>query len=253
LSSVADDHSVVFIVLVVVVLVVVFAATSSSFPLPSSSPSLSLSLLPLSTSLRAVVPMAIVRRAGPGCRTRATQLASSWPRRLSLRRRPSLFVFVVVAVAVADVLACHPPCGEGEAGGAGAMAAHDAVGLLMALGIVVTAPAFALALWMPSTFCSKMALLVLALLTVLVLVLALTQLGDRKGQECSRHRQSQMGGGGGTWLSMCRYHGGGVRKCVSTKSKREESMNSQHSRKRTERLRNLLCVVWRNGGILKNY
>ena len=37
-----------------------------------------------------------------------------------------------------------------------------------------------------------------------------------------------------TWLSMCRY-GGGVRKCGSAKSKREESMNSQHSRKRTER------------------
>jgi hypothetical protein len=58
--------------------------------------------------------------------------------------------------------------------------------------------------------------------------------GNRKGQECSRHRQSQMGGGGGTWLSMCRY-GDGVRKCVSAKSKKVESMNSQHSRKRTER------------------
>jgi hypothetical protein len=26
--------------------------------------------------------------------------------------------------------------------------------------------------------------------------------GNRKGQECSRHCQLQMGGGGGTWLSM---------------------------------------------------
>ena len=66
---------------------------------------------------------------------------------------------------------------------------------------------------------------------------------DRKGQECSHCRQSQMGGGWGTWLSMCRY-GGGVRKCVRAKSKREESMNSQHSRKRTERKNKLKNVQW---------
>ena len=66
--------------------------------------------------------------------------------------------------------------------------------------------------------------------------------GDREGQECSRRPHLQMGGGGGTWLSMCRY-GGGERKCVCTKSKREESMNSQHRRKRTERLKKCTVVT----------
>ena len=59
------------------------------------------------------------------------------------------------------------------AGGAGAVAAHNATGLLRASAIIVAAPAFALALWMLSSFCSKMALLALAFFTVLVLVLAL--------------------------------------------------------------------------------
>ena len=117
---------------------------------------------------------------GRGRWPRATQPASSWPRRLSLRRRPSLFVFVIVAVAVAVayVLLCHPPCGNGEAGGVGAVATRDAAGLLLlASAIVIAAPAFALALWMPSSFHSTMALLALAFVTVLVLalVLALTQ------------------------------------------------------------------------------
>ena len=122
--------------------------------------------------------MATARRAGQGRRPRATQPASSWPRQLSSWRRPLLFVFVVVAVAVANVLVCHPPCDDGEAGRAGVVATCDAAGLLLASAIVVVAPAFALALWMPSSFCSMMALLALAFLTVLVLalVLALTQL-----------------------------------------------------------------------------
>ncbi len=50
---------------------------------------------------------------------------------------------------------------------------RDAACLLLASGIIVAVPAFALALWMPSSFCSKMALLALAFFTVLVLVLAL--------------------------------------------------------------------------------
>ena len=50
---------------------------------------------------------------------------------------------------------------------------RNAAGLLLASGIVVAAPAFALALWMPSSFCSKMALLALTFFTVLVLALAL--------------------------------------------------------------------------------
>ena len=147
--------------------------TSSSFPLPSSSPSLSSLLLPSPMSLRAVVPMATTTRAGRGRRPRTTQPASSWPWRSSLRRRPSLFVFVVVAVAIANVLACHPPCGNGEAGRVGAVATRDAACLLLASEIIVAAPAFALALWMPSLFCSTVALLALAFLTVLVLALAL--------------------------------------------------------------------------------
>ena len=55
----------------------------------------------------------------------------------------------------------------------GVVAAHNAAGLLLASAIDVAAPAFALAQWMPSTFCSKMALLALAFFMVLVLVLAL--------------------------------------------------------------------------------
>ncbi len=153
-------------------LVVVFVVTSSSFPLPSSSPSLSLLLLLLPASSRAVVPMATARRAGRGRRPRATQLASSWPRQLSSRRQPLLFVFVVVAVTA------HPPCGDGEAGGVGAVAMRDAASLLLALAIVVRAPAFTLALWMPLLFHLTMALVAQAFITVLVLalVLALTQL-----------------------------------------------------------------------------
>jgi hypothetical protein len=50
---------------------------------------------------------------------------------------------------------------------------HDATGLLLALAIVVVAPASTLSLWMPTSFCSMMALLALAFLTVLVLALAL--------------------------------------------------------------------------------
>ncbi len=53
------------------------------------------------------------------------------------------------------------------------MAARDAAGLLLASAIAVATPAFALVLWMPSSFCSKMALLALAFFTVLVLALAL--------------------------------------------------------------------------------
>ena len=77
-----------------------------------------------------------------------TQPASFWPWRSSSRRRPSLFVFIIVAVAVAvaDVLACHPPFGNGKAGRVGVVAMRDATGLLLALVIVVAAPAFALAL-----------------------------------------------------------------------------------------------------------
>ena len=58
------------------------------------------------------------------------------------------------------------------------VATCDAAGLLLASEILIMAPAFALALWMLSSFCLTMALLALAFLTVLVLalVLALTQL-----------------------------------------------------------------------------
>ena len=57
------------------------------------------------------------------------------------------------------------------------MARRDAAGLLLALAIVVAVPAFALALWMPSSLRSTMALLALAFLTALALalLLALTQ------------------------------------------------------------------------------
>ena len=72
-----------------------------------------------------------------------------------------------------DVLACHLPHGNSKVGGAGVVGACDAAVLLLALAIVVAAPAFALVLWMPSLICSKMALLVLAFLMVLVLVLVL--------------------------------------------------------------------------------
>jgi hypothetical protein len=111
------------------------------------------------TSLRAVVPMATARQVGWGPRPRATQLASSWPRQSSSRRRPLLFVFVIVVVAVADVLMCHPSCGNGKAGGAGAVNTSDTAGLLLALAIIVAAPTFALALWMPLSFRSTMVLL----------------------------------------------------------------------------------------------
>ena len=154
-------------------LVVVFVATSSLFPSSSSSSSLSLLLLPLPTSLHAIVPMAMARLVGRRRRPRAMQPASSWPRRSLSRCWPSLFVFVVVTIAVADVLACHPLCGNSQAGGAGAVAGRDAAGLLLASAIVVAVPTFALALWMPPSFCSKMALLALAFLMVLALALAL--------------------------------------------------------------------------------
>jgi hypothetical protein len=98
---------------------------------------------------------------------------SSWPQRSSSRRWPLLFVFVLVAVAVAGVHACRPPHSKSEAGEVGAVAARGAAGLLLALAIIVVMLAFALALWMQSSSCSKMALLVLEFLTVLVLALAL--------------------------------------------------------------------------------
>ncbi len=81
---------------------------------------------------------------------------------------PSLFVvfvpvaafvpfvlFVVVAIPVAIVFACDYSCsrpsrGNGEVGGAGVAAMHDAASLLLALAIVIVARVFALALWMPS-------------------------------------------------------------------------------------------------------
>ena len=101
----------------------------------------------------------------------ARDAAGLW--RSSSQRWPLLFIFVVVAIAVADVLACHPPCGNGKAGGVGAVATRDAASLLLALAIVAAAPTFALALWMPSSFCSTMVLLALAFLRMLVLALAL--------------------------------------------------------------------------------
>ena len=55
----------------------------------------------------------------------------------------------------------------------GAVVPRDATGLLLAFTIILVAPAFALVLWMPSSFRSTMALLALAFLTVLVLALAL--------------------------------------------------------------------------------
>ena len=70
-----------------------------------------------------------------------------------------VFVFVVVVVNVADILACHPPRGNGKAGRAGLAAVCNAVGLLLSLVIVVAATAFTLALWMPSLFCLKTVLL----------------------------------------------------------------------------------------------
>ena len=50
-------------------------------------------------------------------------------------------------------------------------------------------------------------------------------------------------GWGGRDMVVDAQIGGGVRKCVSAKSKREESMNSQHSRKRTERLKKCTVVT----------
>ena len=58
----------------------------------------------------------MARRAVRGWWRCATQPASSWPLRLSPWRRPLLFI--VVAVTVADILACRPPCGNGKVGGA---------------------------------------------------------------------------------------------------------------------------------------
>ena len=64
-----------------------------------------------------------------------------------------VLIFVFVVVAIANVLTCRRLHGDGKAGEAGAAVACNAAGLLLASAIVVAAPAFALALWMPSVFC----------------------------------------------------------------------------------------------------